>query len=208
MWMLVSVYVCVHVIDASPWGLFFNMTKCQRTARTCVCGAFERDIVTMSQTFKVERENSGFRRLNHKSNCHNHGATSLSPGPPHYLSTRQPAVGNTLGVSLSLELHSLSNWFLGSWIPAAGTWSLLARPSAWAVGSSATECVSQTMPPLCPSYCITANYQCKPELIIPGCSSSCSLNVFTVAFAGKKKISLLTVNRLITTLQRVRSEPH
>lgn len=54
-------------------------------------------------TFTDETENSGFRRLNHKSNCHNRRTTSLSPGPPHYPSTRQPAVGNRLGVSLSPE---------------------------------------------------------------------------------------------------------
>lgn len=134
-------------------------------------------------TFEGNNKKAGIRRLNHGSDCDSHDSTSLS-------STSTVNCRNLLRASLvhSSELPSLSNWFLGTCIPA------------WA---SSVE-VSQTMPPLCPSHCEPGDYQSKPG------ADYCSLllRLLSKFFHGVAGKNLLTVNRLITAVHRVRSESY
>lgn len=120
-------------------------------------------------------------RLTRDLNCHNGGATLLSPGAPVYPSTRQPAVGTRSG---SRYARGLTHYLIGFREPGSPRGANLRRLVLLArVGGRRRVKVSQTMPPLGPSHGETGNYQCKPGLIIPACRS---VNAFAEKHTGIK----------------------
>lgn len=78
------------------------------------------------------------------------------------------AVGNMLGVSLSPGPRGFIHYLIGCWGKPGSLQQgpdlhcLVRRRGLSAQPRPRRVKVSQTMPSLCTSYCLTGNYQCKP----------------------------------------------